>query len=295
MKSNRSLETTGASPPSKLLPPLRILVVDDEPLIRRLCAQLLVHSGYEVDTAVNGADAWNVLQDCGYDLLITDNEMPQVSGIELLKILHGARLTLPVIMVSGTLPWQELARHPWLHLDAIISKPFDITEFTDTVEKVLLETHSAESFRDCAVRGHGVLLRAEKDAVRTNRSQIHPFRHILVVDDDPDARRLHMDLLNRSGYQAEGATDGAAGWEALQTHNYNLVITDNKMPRMTGVEMIQNLRSASINVPVIMATGNIPVHEFARRPWLKPEVLLEKPYTDEDLMGAVKKVLHPDG
>jgi DNA-binding response OmpR family regulator len=204
-------------------------------------------------------------------------------------------MTLPVIMFSSTLPRRELAWHPWLHLDAMICKPFHITEFTDIVEKVLRKTQSAELFRDCALRALGVLLPAEMDAAAIDRSPINPFRRILVVDDDPDARRLHVDLLTGSDYQAEGATDGAAGWEALQTHHYNLVITDNKMPRMTGVEMIQKLRSASINVPVIMATGNVPVHEFARRPWLKPEVMLEKPYTDEDLMVAVKKVLHPDG
>jgi len=46
-----------------------------------------------------------------------------------------------------------------------------------------------------------------------------------------------------------GVQDGAAGWESLQTYDYDLVITDNKMPRMTGVEMIGKLRSANMAVP----------------------------------------------
>ena len=70
----------------------RILVVDDEPLIRELCTELLDDPGYEVDTAENGAVAWDALQMKGYDLLITDNEMPQVSGIELVKKLQAAQM-----------------------------------------------------------------------------------------------------------------------------------------------------------------------------------------------------------
>jgi DNA-binding NtrC family response regulator len=85
--------------------------------------------------------------------------------------------------------------------------------------------------------------------------------------------------------------DGAAGWEALQDNSYDLAITDNKMPRMTGVEMIEKLRSARMTLPVIMATGHLPVNEFARKPWLKPNATLQRPFSNDDLLEAVKKVL----
>ena len=290
-----AVEPTGPPLPSETHPPTRILVVDDEPLIRQLYSELLVSSGYKVDVAENGAVAWDVLQEGAYDLLITDNEMPRVTGIELLKKLQACHMVLPVIMVSGTIPRHELELHPWLHVDAIICKPFHITEFTDIVKKVIIATNSAELFRDCALTDNGVLPQAKKKATTANRGHINPFQRILVVDDDQDARQLHLELLAQSGYQAEGAKDGAAGWEALQTFDYDLVVTDNQMPRMTGVEMIAKLRSASIRVPVIMATGNMPTHEFARRPWLKPDVMLERPFSNDDLLTAVKKVLRMDG
>ena len=72
------------------------------------------------------------------------------------------------------------------------------------------------------------------------------------------------------------------------------VITDNKMPRMTGVEMIGKLRSANMAVPVIMATSYLPTHEFARKPWLKPDAALERPFSSDDLLETVKKVLGTD-
>ena len=130
-------------------------------------------------------------------------------------------------------------------------------------------------------------------ASRQNDTQNNPRQHVLVVDDDKDSRQHSLEVLTRSGYEVAGAIDGAAGWEALQTFDYDLVVTDNLMPRMTGVEMIAKLRASSMNVPVIMATGQLPVFEFARRPWLKPDVALQRPFTNDDLLAAVKRILGP--
>jgi DNA-binding response OmpR family regulator len=116
---------------------------------------------------------------------------------------------------------------------------------------------------------------------------------ILVVDDDQDTRQLTVDVLAGSGYDVDAVQDGAAGWQAIQAKGYDLVITDNNMPRMTGVEMIEKLRSACIVSRVIMATGNLPVFEFARKPWLKPDAALQRPFSNEELLATVKKVLQP--
>jgi two-component system OmpR family response regulator len=126
------------------------------------------------------------------------------------------------------------------------------------------------------------------------QNSANPPRRILVVDDDNDVRQLSVDVLSGSGYAVEGVTDGAAGWDALQGGSYDLVITDNKMPRMTGIEMIEKLRAARMALPVIMATRHLPVHEFARNPWLKPDASLERPFSNDELLATVKKVLRPD-
>jgi two-component system chemotaxis response regulator CheY len=134
-------------------------------------------------------------------------------------------------------------------------------------------------------------LQTGESAGTVRQSLPDPPKHILVVDDDSDTRQLSIDVLAGSGYDVEGVMDGAAGWDALQTYDYDLVITDNKMPRMTGIEMIGKLRSANIAVPVIMATRYLPTHEFARRPWLKPDAALERPFSNDELLETVKKVL----
>jgi DNA-binding response OmpR family regulator len=131
---------------------------------------------------------------------------------------------------------------------------------------------------------------------------IHPLilnqkssrQRILVVDDDADVRHHNVKMLIYSGYDVEYATDGADGWEALQDRHFDVVITDNTMPKMTGVEMIEKLRSSRMTVPVIMATGTMPNFEFARKPWLTPDVALIIPFSDDELLAAIQNVLRKD-
>lgn len=117
-----------------------------------------------------------------------------------------------------------------------------------------------------------------------------PPPRILVVDDDVSNRQLVTEVLIQSGYEADPVADGAAGWEALQTRAYDLLITDNFMPRITGLEMVKLLRGSSATLPVIMATGAIPTDELQRHPWLKISAFLIKPYGVGHLLRTVKKL-----
>jgi DNA-binding response OmpR family regulator len=112
-----------------------------------------------------------------------------------------------------------------------------------------------------------------------------------VVDDDPTIRQVNRALLNRSGYEVEEAEDGAVAWVALNTDCYDLLITDNNMPHVTGIDLLKKLRAARMEMPVIMATGNPPTAEFRRHPWLEPDAILVKPYAVEAFLQAVRTVL----
>jgi DNA-binding response OmpR family regulator len=124
-------------------PACRILVVEDDSGVRQLSAQVLVGSGYHVDAAEDGAAAWEALQIKAFNLLITDHNMPRLTGVELVKKLRSARMALPVIMATGRLPTEALAQNPSLQLAAVLPKPFSIAELLETVRAVLRATDSA--------------------------------------------------------------------------------------------------------------------------------------------------------
>jgi DNA-binding response OmpR family regulator len=111
--------------------------VDDEEEIRRVATQVLIRQGYQVDTATDGASAWAALQTAHYDLLLTDHNMPKVTGIELLKKLHSAHMTVPVIMASGAFPQDEFEKLPWLRPATTLRKPYTIENLLCAVKAVL--------------------------------------------------------------------------------------------------------------------------------------------------------------
>lgn len=119
----------------------------------------------------------------------------------------------------------------------------------------------------------------------------NPNQRILVVEDDPDILLLNKEVLLDCGYLVDAAKDGAAAWEALQLAKYDLVVTDYNMPRLTGVQLIEKIHAAEMSLPVIMATGALPVWEFALHPELQPTAVLLKPYTIAELAATVKEVL----
>lgn len=80
----------------------RVLVVDDSLTVRELERKLLDHHGYDVEVAVDGMDAWNVVRTAGFDLVVTDVDMPRMDGIQLVELIkRDPRLRkLPVLIVS---------------------------------------------------------------------------------------------------------------------------------------------------------------------------------------------------
>jgi DNA-binding response OmpR family regulator len=135
------------------------------------------------------------------------------------------------------------------------------------------------------------ILTAWEEAIAHLQYQPNPPRRILVVDDDPTIRQVSMTVLERSGYEVDAAEDGAAAWVSLNADCYDLLITDNNMPHVTGIELLKKLRAARMELPVIMATGNPPAAEFRHQPWLEPDAILVKPYAVEAFLQAVKTVL----
>jgi DNA-binding NtrC family response regulator len=79
-----------------------ILVVDDEPCVAQTVRDLLAFAGYDVKTAESGKQAIKLLKSPDrFDLMITDMKMPEMDGLELLRLSHQLRKTLPVVILTG--------------------------------------------------------------------------------------------------------------------------------------------------------------------------------------------------
>jgi len=132
---------------------------------------------------------------------------------------------------------------------------------------------------------------SDRTVVRSARDRANSPAFLLVVDDDTDTRLLTAEALSRVGHQVDTAEDGAAGWAALQTNSYDLLITDHNMPKVSGVELLKKLRATRMALPAILMSGAMPTQELNSHPRLQIEAMLQKPFTVEELLGTVAEVL----
>jgi two-component system sensor histidine kinase and response regulator WspE len=118
----------------------RALVVDDSATVREVERQLLARMGFEVVTAVDGVDGWNTLREGGFDLVVSDIDMPRMNGIEFVRTLRAddrfARI--PVIVVSYKDREEDRLAGLEAGATAYLTKgSFQDSSFTDTVRDLV--------------------------------------------------------------------------------------------------------------------------------------------------------------
>jgi len=124
------------------------------------------------------------------------------------------------------------------------------------------------------------------------QDQPNSQQRILVVEDECDLRQLTAEVLIDAGYKVEVANDGASAWSALQLSKYDLLVTDQFMPKISGFGLLRKIYAAHMTLPVIMTAGFLPTWKFALQAWLGPVKMLFKPYSSQKLLGMVKSVLN---
>jgi CheY-like chemotaxis protein len=106
----------------------RCLVVDDDPFIMRLVAEMLADLDYRVDTAGDGLQALDAMSICRYDVVVTDLEMPVMSGYHLASKIKNESRDTKVIIMTGHCRNELADLMSTGPVDAWLFKPFDFSE-----------------------------------------------------------------------------------------------------------------------------------------------------------------------
>lgn len=117
---------------------------------------------------------------------------------------------------------------------------------------------------------------------------------ILVVDDEETIRRVSARLLQRAGYTTLTASDGPEALQVAESEGqFDLLLTDLKMPLMRGDELATRLRAAVPRLPVLYLTGHLDDLFHQRAALDDCEAVLQKPVTAQELLSAVAALLPP--
>jgi DNA-binding response OmpR family regulator len=113
-----------------------VLVVDDDPMIREMEAELLSQEGYQVLQAERPSEALWFARTISVNLLVTDFAMPEINGLELIRRFRSEHPETPVLMVSGSLP-AHLDRTGDFEQFEVLEKPFVFVELLNKVRAML--------------------------------------------------------------------------------------------------------------------------------------------------------------
>jgi DNA-binding NtrC family response regulator len=115
--------------------------------------------------------------------------------------------------------------------------------------------------------------------------------NILVVDDEPDMRDALTAALRREGLCVSTATNGIEALEKVQAQQFDLIITDVRMPRMGGLALLQEMKRTTAAIPVVMMTGYGRIEDAVEAMKAGAFDYLLKPFSLEDLKAVVTKAL----
>jgi two-component system response regulator AtoC len=115
----------------------RILVIDDEEIVRISCGKCLAPEGYDVDAAANGAEGLRLTRENDYDLILTDLKMPDMDGLEFLMTIKKTRPETKVIMITGYSTVEHAEEASRLGAYDYIEKPFTPDTLIAAVKEAL--------------------------------------------------------------------------------------------------------------------------------------------------------------
>jgi CheY-like chemotaxis protein len=120
---------------------MNILVVDDEPVLRELTELILRKGGHTVTGAEDGAEALEQVElaPAVFDLILTDHNMPNINGLELVERLKANGFAGAIIVWSGSLDNGLRHEYELLGVNRLISKPLPVSTITTVVEEVAEE------------------------------------------------------------------------------------------------------------------------------------------------------------
>src|SRR5438309_10233291 len=220
-----------------------ILVVEDNPITRKLVRVTLEQAGYGVQEASDGRSALARFRERPADLIIQDLVLPDMDGVDLGRQLRAAPkgATVPIIIFSGFLSRIEQARTDAVGFTDYLFKPVEPSRILQTVQAYLAVGAVAP----------GSLGRGRK---------------ILIADDDAVTLKLLKIRLEHLGFEVDTAVDGAQALARARRARPAAVVSDVLMPRLDGFRLCAALKKDPrlARVPIVLTSSSYQEKEDER-------------------------------
>jgi two-component system, sensor histidine kinase and response regulator len=276
-------EPTGDSVGSSLRG-VRALIVDDNPTILCLLLHTVTSLGMSADTALGGEGALALCQANDYDVILVDEEMPGMDGVELAKALRAAGANMDRIILLTAFPGGEHQRRG----------------ISAGIEWYLTKPVRQDLLTGCVASVVGINPEARKQTSGEGVGSWHLPPRILVVDDNHINREVCTGMLEQlDDYRVSVAANGREALEELDRNRFDLVLMDCQMPEMSGYEATGRIRGRELasgdgppaRLPIIALTAYAHLEDREHCLAAGMDDYLAKPFTKEQLRAVLHRWL----
>jgi len=228
----------------------RVLVVDDMEPNLYVARGLLAPYGLSIDTSTNGPGAIEKINSGrSFDIIFMDHFMPEMDGVETVKIIRGLGYKNPIIALTANALVGQAQIFLENGFDGFISKPIDTRHLNATLNKFIRDKYPAETVE----AARQLKARLDANADLPNLSQIKA----LVVDDFQPNLNVAVGMLRKFKMQVDCVLSGKEAVERIKNGEpeYNIIFMDLMMPDMDGMETTRLIRALGTeyadNLPII--------------------------------------------
>lgn len=228
----------------------RVLLVDDEPINRRVILAMLQKTGVQVDVCASGPEALYKVQQAlraqqPYGLILMDAWMPGMNGYMVVEKLKEAELLQQtrLLILTSSAESGDSQRCKALGIAGYMTKPLTLTELRRALQEQL-----------------GQLEYQRQPAAAKDTDQLLSGLHVLLAEDNPINQRLAIKLLEKKQITATLAQNGLEALSLFAEQPFDLILMDIMMPEMDGIEATQQIRVREApghsHIPIIAMTAN---------------------------------------
>jgi PAS domain S-box-containing protein len=248
----------------------KFMIVDDNEIDREYLSKIFKTWNIDTLMAKDAEVALNILKNRQIDYLLVDWKMPNIDGLELLKIVNEQHINIPNILMITAHSKKELltkANDEQIDINRVLEKPYT----PSTLYNILFS---------CDIS----YLHTEKKL-----SMLKNSKKALVVEDNETNQLVATKTLESMGFEVSIANDGIEGVSMSKNSKYDIIFMDLQMPNMDGFEASKKIREFDKNTPIVALSAAVMTKDKELTKDAGMNAHLAKPIDREELQHLVNE------
>lgn len=248
-----------------------ILIAENDTNLLPLISRKLGGAGHKVTQAENGGVALDLMKAEKPDLVLLDVDMPTKDGVEVIKTMQAdpTLKTIPVVVITNSRDVTDMHYFQSLGAsDFLIKAEFNLEQILEKIQPYIMQETTPQT--------------------QTGGSTV------LIIEDDQFLREILFRELNKDGFHAEAAIDGAKALEILGQKSISLILLDLLLPGIDGYQILENLKKDERykNIPIVILSNlGEPTDREKALKLGATDYLIKAHYTTDEIVKRIREIL----